>query len=275
MFKNLILPVSVAAALLAPLSAQDQPATEAPVAEAATNPALNAILEHVPAILDHSWKSTFHIQAFEGETPKMEMTAAVQYQDTKHFSVDIQMSAEDEFGEQKDMSFLILSDGAFLYLNSPNMAEMSQGMANGPIKVDLATLTKLMQMQLGGGMNPSGGEFNAEAMKGFLNGALEGYTFKEDGSGEGLRRYTLSGEGVEGFIAFEKEHWFLSGLEMKFDEGKAVVDTSDNAVVESFPEGTFTFTVAEGETVMDLTPMLQMSLANAPGAEEAEDDLEF
>ena len=59
---------------------------------------------------------------------------------------------------------------------------------------------------------------------------------------------------------------------MSFDENKAVVNATENAIVENFPEGTFTFTVAEGQTVMDLTSMIQMM---APQEEVADDDLEF
>lgn len=264
MFKKTILFASVSAALLSPSFAQESEAqTEAPAP--ASNPALDAILEHVPAILDHSWKSTFNVSVHEGEAQQMALVAGVQFQDKKHFTLNLDMTVQDDFEGEKQMQFSIIADGTFLYVDSPSMAELSQGMASGPVKVELALFEKMIGSQMGGGMDK-------DAIKGMVSGALEGFTFKEEGSGEGLRRYTLAGEDVNGFIAFEKEHWFLSAMEMNFDEGKAVVNATENAIVEEFPEGTFSFAAAEGQVVMDLTPMLQMSM---PQEEVADDDLEF
>lgn len=269
MFKKTILFASIAGACMAPLAAQEAAQeTEAP---AASNPALEAVLEHVPAILDKKWKSTFSVQGFEGENQMMDMTAAVKFQDKKHFAVDMNLTTQDESEGETKMEFAIIADGTYLYLNSPNMAELSQGMMAGPVKVELALFEKMMGSQMGG-MAPAGG-FDKEGISKMIKENLGDFTFKEEGSGEGLRRFVLGKDEVSGFIAFEKEHWFLSSAEIVMGtEGKAVINTSDNAVVESFPEGTFVFTAAEGETVMDLTPMLQMQM---PQDEAAEEDLEF
>jgi len=270
MFKKTILFASVSAALLSPVFAQEgetQPEASVP----ASNPALDAILEHVPAILDHSWKSTFNVAVHEGETQQMALVAGIQYQDKKHFTLNLDMTVQDDFEGEKEMQFSILADGTFLYVDSPSMAELSQGMASGPVKVELALLEKMISSQMGGGMSGEGG-MDKDGMKEMISGALEGFTFKEEGSGEGLRRYTLAGDDVNGFIAFEKEHWFLSAMEMSFEEGKAVLNATENAIVEEFPAGTFAFAVAEGQVVMDMTPMLQMSM---PQEEVADDDLEF
>lgn len=270
MFKKTLLIASVSAALLSPISAQED-GVQLEAAAPVSNPALDAILEHVPAILEHSWKSTFSVSVHEGESQKMALTAGVKFQDKKHFSIELDMTVEDDFEGEKKMTFSILADGTFIYIDSPSMAELSQGMASGPVKVELALIEKMMASQMGGGMAPEGAP-GKDAIKEMVSGALEGFDFKEEGSSEGLRRFTLSGEEVNGFITFEKKHWFLSSMEMSFDENKAVVNATENAIVENFPEGTFTFTVAEGQTVMDLTSMIQMM---APQEEVADDDLEF
>lgn len=269
MFKKTILFASIAGACMAPLAAQEAAQeTEAP---AASNPALEAVLEHVPAILDKKWKSTFHVQGFEGETQSMDMTAALQYQDKKHFALDMSMTMQDEFEGEQKMSFTVIADGTYIYVTSPNMAELSGGMMAGPVKVELALFEKMMGSQMGGMAGAEG--FDKEAIAKGLKEQLGDFTFKEEGSGEGVRRFVMAKDEVSGFISFDKEHWFLHAAEISMGtEGKAIINTSDNAVVESFPEGTFTFTAAEGETVMDLTPMIQMSM---PQEETAEEDLEF
>lgn len=269
MFKKTILIASLTGAFLAPLSAQE--AVEAPAEAPASNPALDAIMEHVPAILDNTWKSTFHVKAFEGETQQMDLTASVKFQDKMHFHIDLDMTMEDEFEGEKTMSFTVLADGTFLYLDSPNMAEVSQGMASGPVKVEMALVEKMMGSQMGGGMAPSG-EMDKDALKGMLQEALSEFTFREEGSTEDTRRFILKNDDVDGSISFHKKHWFLHSADMAFEGGKMNITTSDNAVVEAFPEGTFTFTIAEGQSVMDLTPMLQMSM---PQEEASDDDLEF
>ncbi|MDA0667264.1 MAG: hypothetical protein O3A95_03635 [Planctomycetota bacterium] len=270
MFKKTILFASVSAALLSPVFAQE---VDAPIEAPApvSNPALDAILEHVPAILDHAWKSTFNVSVHEGEVQSWALVAGVQFQDAKHFSVNLDMTVQDDFEGEKQMQFTVLADGTYIYVDSPSLAELSGGLASGPVKVELALLGKMLSSQMGGGMSGEGGMDKA-AIKKMASGALEGFTFKEEGSGEGLRRYTLTGADVNGFIAFEKEHWFLSAMEMSIDEGKTVVNATENAFIEEFPEGTFTFTVTEGQTVMDLSPMIQMQM---PQEEVADDDLEF
>ena len=271
MFKKTILIAVVAGAFLAPLAAQETLEAAAP-APAASNPALEEVLERVPAILDSTWKSTFHVQTFKGEEQNMVLSAAVQYQDMKHFRVDFEMTVEDEFEGEKKMTFTVLADGTFLYIDSPNMAEVSQGMASGPVKAELGVVEKMLSSQMGGGMNPEAGAMDKNALKTMVKEALADFNFKEEGSGDGLRRFTITSDEANGFISFEKEHWFLHALEMSFKESKVLISTSDNAVVESFPGGTFTFTVAEGKTVMDFTQMMQMAM---PPEEADDDDLEF
>jgi hypothetical protein len=269
MFKKTFLFASIAGACMAPLAAQEAAQeTEAP---AASNPALEAVLEHVPTILDKKWKSTFHVQGFEGENQMMDMTAAVKFQDKKHFAIDLNLTTQDEFEGDMTMTFSVMADGTYIYINSPNMAEVSQGMMSGPVKVELALFEKMMGSQMGGMAGAEG--FDKDAIAKALKEQLGEFTFKEEGSGEGLRRFVMAKDEVTGHMSFEKEHWFLSSAEIVMGtEGKAVINTSENAVVEAFPEGTFTFTAAIGETVMDLTPMIQMSM---PQEEVAEEDLEF
>jgi outer membrane lipoprotein-sorting protein len=97
---------------------------------------------------------------------------------------------------------------------------------------------------------------------------------KEEGSAEGQRRFVMEKEGNKGSVIFDAETWFLISGEMNSEEGRGTVTASDTAKVKEWPEGTFTFTAAEGVVVTDLTSMLEMQMG-AMGGQEEEEDLEF
>ena len=106
-----------------------------------------------------------------------------------------------------------------------------------------------------------------------LKGVFGMATVSEEGSTETMRRYVMKAEGAEGWMTFGRDFWMPSGAMIHGEDGMTLKMSSENtAKVESFPEGTFAFKVAEGKSVFDLTPMLQGMLgAPAPGS----DDLEF
>lgn len=272
MIKKSLLFGTVALATTVPAFAQMTEAEATPVVQ---NPALEEVLANVPKLMNKHWQTTMNIAIQEGEEAGPKVKVGVKFMDRNHFALDLNLDIPDEFEAQK-MEFHVIADGTYLYLNSPNMAEVSGGMAQGPVKVELATIWKMVEMS-----TPSGamkeGEVNTDALANMVREAASQLTFKEDGSTEGLKRYAISAEDVTGHIAFSADTWLPRAMEMSGPngEGSMKMTATDSKLVESFPEGTFAFTPAEGVTVMDLTPMLQMQLNQMGGGMEEEEDLEF
>ncbi len=262
MIKKSLLFGAVALAAVAPMTAQ-----EAETEAVAVNPAVQAVVKHVSTLLDSSWKSTFAIEAFEGEKKAMDMTFAVKFMDLKHFRMEIVMNTEDEFEGTVKQTFTVVNDGSYLYLDSPDMAKLSGGMMSGPVKVEWGLLEKMIAAESGVDINDGG------ALKGMLSEAISGLNLKEDGSAEGKRRFVIKEEGASGFMIFDAETWFLESAEIKAEEGHTKITTSDTGKVKEWPEGTFTFTPAEGVVVTDLTSMLQMQMGPMDAGDE--EDLEF
>jgi hypothetical protein len=252
----------------APAFAQE-PEAEAPV----QNSALEEVLANVPKLLNKHWQANWDIEASMGEEAGPKVKINVKYMDKNHFSLDLNVVIPDEFEEQS-MSFSAIADGTYLFLNSPNMAEVSGGMAQGPIKVELATLWKMVAMGTDGMMSEGG--VSEDALAGMVRAAANQFTFVEEGSTEGIKRFVIGNEEMTGNVSFYAESWLPKAMEItaKGEMGGMTMTTSDSKIVESFPEGTFAFTPDEGGTVMDLTPMLQMQL-NQMGGGADEEDLEF
>ncbi len=271
MIKKSLLFGTVALATTVPAFAQEAEAEATPV----QNPALEEVLANVPKLMNKHWQTTMNIDVQEGEEAGPKVKVGVKFMDKNHFALDLNLDIPDEFEAQK-MEFHVIADGTYLYLNSPNMAEVSGGMAQGPVKVELATIWKMVELS-----TPSGamkeGEMNTDALAGMVREAASQFTFKEEGSTEANKRYIMSNEDVSGHIVFAKDTWLPRSMEMSGPngEGSMKMSSSDSKIVESFPEGTFAFTPAEGVTVMDLTPMLQMQLNQMGGGAEEEEDLEF
>lgn len=269
MIKKSLLFGAVALAAAAPLTAQEAE-TQAPAAvtPAAVSPAIQAVVKNVSSLLDSSWKSTFAIQAFEGEKSVMAANVAVKFMDTKHFRLDVNLTTEDEFEGSVEQTFTVVADGTFIYIDTPDMAKMTGGMMSGPVKVELAFAEKAIASQ--GGIDINDGS----ALKGMLAEGITSLGLKEDGGAEGQRRFVMEKDGATGSIIFDAKTWFLVSAEMKGEDGSGTVTASDTGKMKEWPEGTFSFAAAEGVVVTDLTSMLQMQMGAMGGAEE-EEDLEF
>jgi len=271
MIKKSLLFGMVALATAVPAFAQE---TEAEAPAPTQNPALEEVLANVPKLLSKHWQTSMNISVTEGEEAGPKVKVGVKFMDKNHFSLDLNVDIPDEF-EAKKMEFTVVADGTYLYLNSPNMAEVSGGMANGPVKVELATIWKMVALGTEGAMSEGGAD--ADALAGMVRKAANQFTFKEDGSTEGTKRYVIGNEEMTGNVTFLADSWLPKSMEVSGAEGEGgMTMTAENAkLVESFPEGTFSFTPAEGVTVMDLTPMLQMQLNQMGGGEDDGEDLEF
>jgi outer membrane lipoprotein-sorting protein len=271
MFNKAILFGAVALAGVAPLSAQEAaPDAAAPEVAAPANKATQAIVKNVPKILDSSFQSTFAIDVFNAEDKKEQaVNFTVKFQDMKHWALDITVTAEDEFEGEVTQKFNVMADGSYLYLDSPDIATLSQGFLNGPAKLELAFVEKMMKSEMGFDLN------DGKAAKGKMSEALGQLSFKEEGSTEGKRRFLIDQEPVTGFMVFNAENWFLDNAEMNAEGMKTVIKASDSSKVKEWPEGTFTFKAAEGVVVTDVTSMLQGMMGGMGGGEETEEDLEF
>jgi len=271
MIKNSLLLGMVALATAAPSFAQE---TEAEAPAPKQNPALEEVLANVPKLLSKHWQTSMNISVTEGEEAGPKVKVGLKFMDKNHFSLNLNVDIPDEF-EAKKMVFNVVADGTYLFLNSPNMAEVSGGMANGPVKVELATLWKMVAMGTDGAMSEGGAD--ADALAGMVRKAANQFTFKEDGSTEGTKRYVIGNDEMTGNVVFLAESWLPKSMEMSGnkDEGGMTMTAENAKLVESFPEGTFAFAPEEGVTVMDLTPMLQMQMGNMGASDDDGDDLEF
>lgn len=264
MFNKAILFGAVALAGVAPLSAQEAAPEAAPA-----NKATQEIVKNVPKILDSSFQTTIAVDVFNAEEKKEQaMHFTVKFMDMKHWALDISITAEDEFEGEVTQKFTVMADGSFLYLDSPDIATLSQGFLNGPAKLELAFVEKMMESEMGFDLN------DGAAAKSKMSEALGEMSFKEEGSSEGKRRFLIDQEPVTGFMVFNAKDWFLDTAEMSAEGMKAVVKASDSSKVKEWPEGTFTFKAAEGVVITDMTSMLQ-GMMGGMGGEESEEDLEF
>lgn len=267
MFMKSFLFGAVALAAVAPLTAQETEAPAPATVATVANPAADAVVKHVSALLDGSWKSTFAVQVLEGEKKTADVTVGVQFLDIKHFQLDIAMSTEDEFEGAVSQTFMVVADGTFLYVNSPDMAKMTGGMMSGPVKIELAFAEKMISSQANVDINDGG------ALKGLAAEMIGKMSLKEEGSVEGKRRFIVEQEGVSGFMVFDAKSWFLDSAEFSAEGSLTKISVSDSGKVSEWPEGSFTFTAAEGVVITDLTSMIKAQMG--PMEEESDEDLEF
>ena len=254
----------ITAALLcaAPLAAQEIEVTiEAPVVEQSA--ASSELIEKATmALMGSQWKSTFKVVA---EQPEGESTITLNMsmQDITHFSASVTMTAEDPFEGEVKQNHTIMCDGEFLYADIDGVAEMTQGMFSGPVKIELSALLGMLDMEEA----PA-----AEDMAPMFAGLIGAMPLAEEGSTDKIRRYTASSD-EEGTmtVCFDAATFFLSSIEAIDAEGaKMSITATDTAIVEEFEEGHFTFS---GEA-QDVTAMLAMMGGGGPPA-PADEDLEF
>ncbi len=260
--KNTSFLITAALLCAAPLTAQGtEDVTEAPVTEQSA--ASSELIEKATmALMGSQWKSTFEVVA---EQPEGESTITLNMsmQDLTHFSAAITMTAEDPFEGEVTQNHTIMCDGEFLYADIDGIAEMSQGMFNGPVKIELPALLGMMGMEEA----PT-----VEDMMPMIAGMIGTMPLAEEGSTEKIRRYTATSD-EEGSmtVCFDAVTFFLSSVEaVNTDGSKMSITAKDTAMVEEFEEGHFTFS---GEA-QDVTAMLAM-MSGGGGAAPADADLEF
>jgi hypothetical protein len=231
--KNTSFLITAALLCAAPLAAQEIEATiEAPVVEPSA--ASSELIEKATmALMGSQWKSTFKVVA---EQPEGEATITLNMsmQDITHFSASVTMTAEDPFEGEVTQNHTIMCDGEFLYADIDGVAEMTQGMFSGPVKIELSALLGMLDMEEA----PA-----AEDMAPMFAGLIGAMPLAEEGSTDKIRRYTASSD-EEGTmtVCFDAATFFLSSIEAIDAEGaKMSITATDTAIVEEFEEGHFTF----------------------------------
>ena len=279
MFQSTILSAIVALGLTVPVLAQEPAPADPALAPTAAAPqvsqAAQEILKNVPKLLDQQWKTTMLFDVKNGEEGTANVKAALMYQDFRHFSANLDIKAV-EGEETQEMGVKILCDGEFLYLDGNLPPEQTGGLPL-PIKVNIAVIEEMIkQSAVAESADAEGGD--KEAAKQMVSEGLKSVfgmaTVTEEGSTETMRRYVMTAEGATGWMTFGRDFWMPTGALVNGEDGMTLkMNSEGTAKVESFPEGTFVFQVAEGKSVMDLTPMLQGMLG--PVGPAGGDDLEF
>lgn len=272
------LSVLAALAVLAlPAYAQD-PAPATTAAPPPLDPILVKLAENLPKLTGLKWEGTHSFSAQQGEEGTMAGNLAVTYQDTKHFKLVLDMKATPGAeavaagAPVQDIGATLIGDGTHIWVLSPMIAQMMPGMEG--IKVEIALIEKMvpqMMGQFGGGADPKA---PADLHK-MIQGAMDGFTLKEEGSTAALNRYTFEGEGWKGFAQFDAKSWFPMAIQFGNEEEGANIsfNTKSFNLKESFPEGTFAATGQDASKVMDITGLLQSQLGAMGGG--GDEDLEF
>ncbi len=263
-----------AVALLAlPIHAQDPAA--APVAKP-VDPIVAKLSESLPKILDCKWEGNHSFSAAKASEGTITGTLNVTFQDKKHFKLgfDVKMKPGETAaaaGEaEQNFTGNMFADGTHLWFISAIVTEQT-GMDG--IKVELAVIEEMIPAMLsqmtGGGMS---GE--ARDIPTMIQGAVEGYTLKEEGSTEALRRIVFEGEGWKGFGQFDAKCWFPMAVQVGSEAEGAQIHFTTSAfnLKDAFAEGTFAATGVDATKVMDMTGMIRASM---PASGGGGDDLEF
>ncbi|MBC8369862.1 MAG: hypothetical protein H8E25_07675 [Planctomycetes bacterium] len=252
----------ITAALLcvAPLAAQEADATASEAQSSSSELSKKASA----ALVGNQWKSKFTI-ALNSEDATANIVVDIKMQDLTHFAIDASIASEDPFEGEVTQEFTIMCDGDFLYFNSDNMAEMSGGMMNGPVKVGVKAVMDMMGLE-----ELPTSEYFSE----MLDGLLGEIPLTENGSTEKLRRFSVSDEEKGSIVAcFYADTFLPASVEGNKEGSDFTLTASDSAIVEEFAEGAFTFVPGEGVVVTDMTAMIQMQMGGPPAP--ADDDLEF
>lgn len=272
------LSVFAAMAVLAlPVFAQD-PAPATTSAPPALDPILLKLAENLPKLTALKWEGAHTFSAKQGEAGNMAGNLAVTYQDAKHFKLVLDMKASPGAeavaggAEEQVITATLVGDGTHLWVISPMIGQMMGGMEG--IKVELALFEKMLPMamsQFGGGTDPAA----PADMQKMIAGAMSGFTLKEEGSTEALKRITMEGGGFKGFAQFDAKNWFPMAVQMGNEADGMMINFNTTAftVKETFADGTFAATGVDATKIMDITGLLQSQLGAMGGG--GDEDLEF
>jgi hypothetical protein len=255
-------------------SGQEMTEVEAPDTGASTA-SIEIAKKFTNAILGGKWKSTLTFEKAQEGLITTSADIAISMQDVKHFSISIAstVKAKDSSEVLLEENYKFMCDGEFLYIELDGIAEKSNGMFSGPIKMKFSEVLKL----LGLGEAPTAEMMAAEAIAkvdsliAAEKSEPAGLDYTEEGSTDELRRYTMgSEEGTYRVMCFYADTFLLASIKGKVDGEDIQVTTRDTAVVDEFAEGTFIY----DKEAQDVTDMLVM-MGGGEEAAPADKDLEF
>lgn len=274
---NKLLTASASLFLALPAFAQE------PVADAAAAPKLDPIvakmIENLPKLANLQWEAS-HTLNVDSNDAAVKGTVQFAWQDKKHFKCNLDITANPKAAavpegvepKVQNVKATIVADGTWLWVSSPALTQT--GMLPENIKLELALFDEIMKMApaMMGGMDPT----TPAGIEGMVSDATKGFSFKEEGSTEALRRFVFNGGGWTGAMKSDSTTWYPMGLDFSSEEGmKFAMNTTSFSKKETFAEGTFVLSGVDVTTVMDLTPMIRMQLGAMGGNAGGDEDLEF
>jgi len=260
-------------------SGQEMTEVEAPD-KGASSASIEIAKKFTNAILGGKWKSTLTFEKVHEDPQEGPLTTsvdiAISMQDVKHFSISITgtAKAKDSGEALLEENYKFMCDGEFLYIELDGIAEKSNGMFSGPIKMKFSEVLKL----LGLGESPTAEMMAAElitkvdSLIAAEKSEPAGLDYTEEGSTDELRRYTTGSEeeGTYTVMCFYADTFLLASMKGKVDGEDIQITARDTAVVDEFAEGAFTY----DKEAQDVTAMLAM-MSGGGGAAPADEDLEF
>ena len=98
----------------------------AAVATGEVSPLVKELSEKVAkAFLGNKWQGKMNFTMTDEMGGDTNLKVAAKFQDMSHFAFDITMMMEDPFEGEVEQTFNLMSDGEWLYLNSPDIAQLS------------------------------------------------------------------------------------------------------------------------------------------------------
>ncbi len=239
----------------------------------------SALAKGLAAIPSKRFAFDVKVSATEGEGNATSVTGHLAFGDAKHFAV--KMNIEAKMGDEvQKINVRMTGDGKFLYADMPNPMG---GEGNQLIKVDMKVLEQAFALGVQQSPIPvfdKKGAINASAIDNAMN--MVGMTIEKNAEA-GTITLSMKEPGKEdggtAKIVLDAKTYLPKSLHMAERKDSVIKATFSNTKLykdlASFGENYFTFAVPEGAMVQDMTPMVQMMLAQMGGNQGGEEELEF
>lgn len=258
-FKTLSALAAASVLCLAPLSGQDSKEEQAPAGGMAAE-----VLGRIQSLFDKPFQCDFALD-MDFDEDRGAGKGRLRYASSKLFALDLDLDMQQHEGEKK-FALRLLADGEFLFVDMQENGESQQMM---PLKVSVDLLGQLTSGS-GAGMGVPDLVQLPQALSGIYSMTHEG--------GEDSRRYVMEAReaDVDGpdrvLLEFHSKHWLPKLVHATGKDGESIkLATSNLSFPESPDPANFKFVPKEGQTVTDMTGMLEAQLEQA-GAISAEEE---
>jgi outer membrane lipoprotein-sorting protein len=301
MFRNLIVILAGGLLLTNPLSAQeechnkpaeqvvqasddagcaDKAASCCDTATVATTVSLDEpsdLAKGIAALADKLFSFDFAVDGKDGDNA-FKVKGSISFGDPKHFAVKVAVSSS-EGEESKEAKLNLVCDGSFLYYHIDS-EDAPPGMDLGKVRIDL--LEKLVKM--GASESP----FPVFNEKGALNAASIDKALAQSGlkitpdKEKGIVTLAMPApEGSKGSVSIvlDGKSYLPRSVAITEGESMSINATFNNMKIfkelKEFGEKAFAFVAPEGAAINDMSPMIEMALAQQGGGAGEEEELEF